>query len=326
MRQTVDVGVKDAAGLLLGMDDIVIIAHINPDGDTLGCGFALWAGLSQLKKKVRMVCADAIPPMYGYLVDVYDEAVGEDGALTGKENIITVDTASPPQMGEYKTLSSDVVLAIDHHGSNKGYARYTLNREDWSSCAEIVYDLLVELGVDIDGYMASAIYTGISTDTGCFRYRNTTVNSHIVTVKLMNLGIDIEFLNRVLFETKSREFLELQKMALESLSFFFEGRVAVITITQEMLKQSGAKEEDVSHISSIPRSVEGVEVGLVFREQPDDRVKCSVRTTSLVDASKICGLFGGGGHHGAAGFKCSGQIEDIRALAVRAAIKELKKA
>ncbi|MCL2539593.1 MAG: bifunctional oligoribonuclease/PAP phosphatase NrnA, partial [Oscillospiraceae bacterium] len=272
--------------------------------------------------KVRVACADDIPLLYGYLTDKYEETYEGDDAFSYKL-VVTVDAASPEQLGRLMDLCDSVALSIDHHASNTGYASKTLLDEDSASCAEIVYYLLLELSVKIDGYIAAALYTGVSTDTGCFRFRNTTMDSHRVAAELIGCGIDLAFLNRVLFETRSRGLISLQCQVMGSLEYYGDGKIAAVTITKEMMSSSGAKEEDMSSISPIPRSIEGVEVGITFRELENGLVKCSVRTTKLIDASKICMLFGGGGHHGAAGFMCTGEMDDIKTAVIRAVIVEL---
>lgn len=316
------INLKDAGLLVRDMDRILIVIHRDPDGDAIGCGFALWAGLTQIGKSARVACSDAIPALYAYLTDCYDAAHPKEETFT-HEHIVTVDTASPSQLGSFSDISDSVSLSIDHHSSNTGYAAATLLVDESASCAEIVYDLLLELGVKTDRYIAAALYTGISTDTGCFRYRNTTAKSHKITAELIDSGIDLAYLNRVHFETRSRGLVSLQRMVLGSLEYYCGGRVAVVTITKEMMLSSGAEEEDMSSISPIPRSIEGVDVGLTIRELDNGLIKCSVRTTAHANASKICSAFGGGGHHGSAGFQCSGNMGDVKAAVIRVVMGEL---
>ena len=317
------IDVKAAASLLLGMDDVLIIMHRDPDGDAVGSGFALWAGLTQLGKNARIVCEDRVPDMYEYLSERYRGALSESPPFSHR-HMVTVDAASSEQLGSYGERSGEVDLAVDHHASNTGYARKTLLCSDSASCSEIVYHLLSEMRIQVDEYIASALYTGISTDTGCFRFRNTTAESHRITAKLIESGFDLGLLNRILFETKSKSVLSLQRMVLGSLEYYDGGRIAAVTITREMMLSSGAKEEDMSNISPIARSVEGVEVGLTFRELEGGFIKCSVRTTALADASMICALFGGGGHHGSAGFQCTGDMNEVKGAVIGAVIGELE--
>ena len=321
MSDTVSIDVHGAAEMLAGMDEIIILTHRNPDGDTLGSGYALWAGMMQKNINARVVCANEIHPMYDYLTSIHNEICNSPiDFSTGK--IISIDTAAPSQLGVYEKLSGDIILSIDHHGSNTGYASFTLLDEHAASCAEIIYDILLALEADIDKYIASALYTGISTDTGCYRYRNTTARSHSITAKLIERGIDLAFLNKTLFETRSRNGLSLQKMALDSLDFYYHDRIVVITLTRDMVNKAGASEEDMSQINQIPRSIEGVEAGIVLRQLDSGMVKGSIRTSGLIDASKVCAVFSGGGHRGAAGFECSGDIVDVKMAVVHAVIAE----
>ena len=157
------------------------------------------------------------------------------------------------------------------------------------------------LGVEVDANMALALYTGISTDTGCFRFSNTTAKTHRIGADLIELGIDSAEINRVMFETKSRIRVELERMALDAMQFHFDDRCAVIVITREMYEKTGCKDEDLEGITSIPRSIEGVIVGVTLREREQGGFKISVRTYPPVDAAEICKRVGGGGHIRAAG-------------------------
>lgn len=324
MGQKTAVNVKEAAALLERMDDILIVTHRSPDGDTLGSGFALWAGLLRLGRRVRVICPNEIPKMYDYLSGVHDELYKGDESVQFS-HVVSVDTATPALMGRLREKYESVVdLSIDHHGSNSFYAKSTLVEPDFASCAEVVYEVLCRLGVDIDVYIASALYTGISTDTGCYKYQNTTANSHAVTSKLIEKGIDLAFLNRVLFDTRSRAELSLERAALDTLEFFYHDKIAMMTVSDDMMRLAGATEQDISGITPLPCSVEGVEAGITLRELPNGNVKGSVRSARVVDASKVAEQFGGGGHHGAAGFECSGDLLDIKTLAVRAVIAQLQ--
>ena len=321
MRHGSNTDIAKAAKLLKNVDNVEILMHRNPDGDTVGCAFALWAALDSLGKRVKVGCIDEIPTMYSYLTIVYDAMVKDFIPTT----FITVDSATLSQLGDYRKFSETYFLNIDHHGdSNSLYAENNLVDDSYASCAEIVYEVIKEMGVSIDTFIASAIYTGVSTDTGCFKYRNTTSNSHLVTAELLKSGMDLAMLNRVLFESKTKEFLALQQMALSSLRFFFNDRIAVTTVTREMFIKAGANDEDMVNISPIAKAIQGVEVGLTFRETAKGTIKCSVRSSPAVDASSICKQFGGGGHHGSAAFEVTGDITDVETLAIKAVIAALE--
>ncbi len=312
--------VNEASALLKQQDNILIITHKNPDGDTLGCGYALWGALTRLGRRVKVVNSDDIPHKYSYLYSVHDKT-----AVDFKpEFVIAVDIATPDLVGKpYQELCRNADLCIDHHGTNTMYAKKTVVDAESASCCEIMTRVIDELGVKLDDYIASALYTGLITDTGCFRQRNTTVDSHLLAARLMNTGIDWQELNRIHFEQKSKSRLMLEQLAVANMDFTLDNRVAIITITQDMMKLTGAVPGDVEGITPIARSIEGVEVGVTLRQLESGNWKCSLRTHN-VDAAAICAQFGGGGHFGAAGFECSGEPDDIKTMLVNA-IKEVLK-
>jgi phosphoesterase RecJ-like protein len=258
--------------------------------------------------------------MYSYLTELYDL----QSQTFSPSVVISVDAGSLSQLGDFMNPCEGILLSIDHHDSNTMYASYNLVDSSYASCCEIVYELIDTLSVKLDEYIASAIYTGVSTDTGCFKYRNTTANAHYVTARLIETDIDLGMLNRVLFESKTKEFLQLQQLAIASLKFYLDDKIAVTTVTRDMFELSGAVEEDMTNISPLARAIDGVEVGLTFRETPKGSIKCSVRSSDKVDASAICRLFGGGGHKGAAAFECTGDMTEIQTKTIDTVISFLK--
>lgn len=306
---------REAAALLLANDDILIITHKNPDGDTLGSGFALYAALAQKGKRAAVVCSGELPKKYARLLAGYiaDEAASA-AILKSPGYVVTVDTASTSLIGlEYLELGKNADLCIDHHATNSRYAKNTLVDAKKASCSEIILAVLDEMGAELTEYIAECIYTGISTDTGCFKFRNTTAGCHRDAARMIERGIDMAEINRIMFEQKSRARIELERRALAEMQFYLGDQVAVITITQDMIGRAGATDSDIEGLTSLPRSIEGVEVGVTMRETKTERCKVSVRTLHI-DAAKICERFGGGGHFGAAGFECTGEFANIKHL------------
>ena len=161
--------------------------------------------------------------------------------------------------------------------------------------------MIATLGVEITPVIADCIYTGLSTDTGCFRYSNVTPETLELAADMLRSGANFDDINRVMFETKTKTYLKLEALVLDSLELLFGGRCALVTITQEMFRQSGSNETECDGIASLPRKIEGVSVGLTLREREDGSFKVSVRTYAPYDASAICAKMGGGGHARAAG-------------------------
>lgn len=296
------IDVKKCASLLKEFDGFLILSHRNPDGDTLGSAFALKRALDLLGKKSMVRCNDEIHPKFSYLWD------GLQNNDITYDKIIAVDVADSKLLGaDFEAKYGDkVFLCIDHHMSNREYAENLL-LEDKAAAAAVIYDVICELGVEITPEMASCVYTGLATDTGCFMFSNTTPETHRIAAQVMEKGADYTNINRLMFETKTFSYMKLEQMAVSSIETYFDGRVAMMTLTQEMFKESGSSESECDGIASLPRKIEGVNIGVTIREQRDGKYKVSLRTIEPYDAAKICANFGGGGHNRAAGceFDCS---------------------
>lgn len=280
---------------LLGNDSFAVLCHKSPDGDTLGSAFALVFGLRKLGKKAKVISPDPIPSKYSYITDHYrDEAFEE-------KTVIAVDVADTKLLGCCEEgYGERVDLCIDHHPSNKDYAKITLLDGEAAATTQIIYRVLCELGVELDGCIASCIYTGLSTDTGCFRYPNTQPETHRVAALMMENGAEAAMINRLMFETKSRARLSVEREVFKNMQFFLDGRCAVAFVTRDLLDKTGIADDELDGFAAMTRQIEGVCVGVFLREVQNG-FKASVRTGDEVDASAVCKRFGGGGHFRAAG-------------------------
>ena len=295
-----------AAEVLLAADNILILTHRRPDGDTAGCAGALCTALRKIGKNAFVADNKGITRRYASLIVPY--APAEDYV---PDFIVSVDCADrgmiAPEMQQY---ADRVDLAIDHHRSNDGFGKDNLIIPERAACAEIVLDVIEEMGITLDRVIAEGIYVGASTDTGCFKFSNTTSNTHLVAAKCLDAGVDGGEINRALFETKSRPRYEIERMLFSTMQFFKDGRIAAAIITNEAKRTTGADWDDLDAIAGIPRQIEGVEVGLTLTELDEGGTKLSVRTTKEMDASAICQLLGGGGHIRAAGATLHCTIEE----------------
>ena len=295
---------NEAVGLLRQRENILILTHVNPDGDTLGSGFALLKALRNMGKRARLINADPIPSKYAYLY----EDIGEDDFT--EEFVVSVDVAERKLLGSLCDEYADKVdLSVDHHESSRTFAKKTYCESDSASCCEIIYQLIKAMGTDITKEIADCIYTGMSTDTGCFKYSNVTPRTHRIAAELIQTGADHSRINIRMFETKTMGDFMLQKMCLDTLEIYGEGKVAVITVTKDMLSQCGVDKSALDAIKPITRQIEGVEIGITVKEENDGKVGISVRTGENYDASAICAHFGGGGHVRAGGCEIKGTVE-----------------
>ena len=319
MKMRIDIA--RAAELLRENDDILVLCHAHPDGDTLGCGYALMHMLQLLGKRCRLECADEIAPKYSFML----EGLADCGDFEPKF-ITAVDVADIKLLSDASAekYGGRVDLCIDHHGSNTEYAKAFCVDASAAACAEMLCPLADELGVEITPAIANCLYTGISTDTGCFKFSNTTARTHILAARLMECGANVPEINRVFFETKSLSYVKLERFALDSLKMYFGGQCAVITVTQEMFAKSGSNDSETDAIPGLSRQIEGVKAGVTIKESKDGTFKISVRTHAPIDASEICRPLGGGGHVRAAGCRIRGSRDEAEKLILEQVEKALK--
>ncbi len=302
------ISVKECAGILREKDNILILTHANPDGDTLGSGFALCRALMKIGKICAVINADDIPKKYNYLFDDIVEIKFKP------DYVVAVDVATVKLLGgleeQYK-----IDMCIDHHSTNTEYANLLL-LEDAPAACQIMYEVVLALGVEVDKKIADCLYTGLTTDTGCFRYDSTTAQTYRVAADLIDAGADNGRINRIMFETKSKTYARLERLAIESMRFYEHERVAVITVTQEMFQLTGSNAQETEGLAPLTRQIEGVEIGITIQERPDGTCKASIRTFESVNAAELAACFGGGGHAQAAGCKFDCDVKEARRLLV----------
>lgn len=312
--------IEQAANTLLMHDNILILTHHFPDGDTLGSGFALCRALLSLGKKARTCVVGELPKKFRYLCE------GMQQLEFDEDFICSVDIADENLLGtEKEKYEGRIALCIDHHGSNTLYAKESLVDSTAAATSEIIVKIIRRMGALVTQEIADCIFTGITTDTGCFRYTNTTAQSFRIAAEMVECGAHSAEINRVMFDTKSRARLEIERMVLDSMEFFAQGRCALICITRKMIDESGAENDELEGLASLPRQVEGVFIGITLRERRDGAYKVSLRTTDGYDASKLCALFGGGGHAAAGGCTIDGPLENAKQKIVEAACAALSR-
>lgn len=302
-----EIGLLEIVSILQQHDNFHILTHKSPDGDTLGSAFALCLALQRMSKKAKVLCSDEIPEKYDFLSkNVLVQNFEPD-------YIISVDLADLQLLGRnLQVYEGKIDLCIDHHPSNKQFAKNWYIDGASAATAEIIYELFKILNVDIDVDLANCIYTGVATDTGCFRHTNTTARTHRIAADMMLLGAEAFKINKIMFDTKSKARINLEKIAFASMELFCDDKCAIISYSNEELALLNASDSDFDGISALPRQVEGVLVGVLVKEKEPGVFRVSVRTDDAIDASKICENFGGGGHKNAAGCTFNGVIEDVK--------------
>lgn len=311
--------IEQAAEWLRKRDNFLILTHIRPDGDTVGCAAALCEGLRALGKTAyALQNPDLTADFTSYLPPCY----APDGFEP--DFVVSVDVASlgllPKNAAPYRER---IDLAIDHHPSNEGFSRDGLCL--YSECAatgEIIFQILSRFGdTVITPACATALYCAVATDTGCFVYDNTTAQTHEIAALLMKSGADYKTVNKRHFRTKSRARIALESAVLSSIEYRDEGRIAVVTLTQAFLRSINATEDDLDSIASLSGTIEGVDCALTVRELADGQSKISLRTGARVNATNVCRQLGGGGHAQAAGATLSCPLDEAKRRALDAIAK-----
>ena len=305
--------VQEAAARLRQMDNVLLLTHVRPDGDTIGSAAALCQALRDMGKTAYLLYNPEITDTYAPYAAPYWASEG-----FVPEHIVSADIAAlnllPDNAAAY---ASRVELTIDHHGSQEFFAAETCLDADAAACGEIIYRVIRELTA-VTPAIALLLYVAISTDTGCFVYANTTADTHRIAAELLETGIDVGPVNKVLFRTKSKTRLAMEARMVADMELYDGDRVVVMSIPLSLRRELHATEADIEELSSLAALVEGTDCGITLRELKPGKVKLSLRTGPRVDACAVCQRLGGGGHTAAAGATVDGTLEDAKALILKA--------
>jgi phosphoesterase RecJ-like protein len=300
------------ADLIKRSTSFLITSHIDPDGDSVGCQLAISSFISRLSKFIKVVSEDSIPAAYSFLE-------GSDRVLTHPtepcEVAIVVDCSSLDRVGWVEDIVKQcpVVVNIDHHKSNQSFGHHNLVDTKAGACGEIVYSLLQLFDQELERAEAEALYTAILSDTGCFRFPTTTSDTLMIAAGLLRLGVRPSDVASEIFWNRSSEGLRMLGNALSTIEVTNGGKVATMEVTQGMYLETGAASRDTEGFANYPRSISGVEVGILLREVSDQAFRVSLRSNEGFDVDGIAKSFGGGGHATAAGFRIEGSLESIKA-------------
>ena len=303
-----NITIQEIAKKLSENKDILLLCHVHPDADTLGSAFALKDVLEAAGHTVNVVCADHVPKRLQFICDMKTSLSEEECRGFKPTLTVSVDTAEPALLGRYSSKVNDGIdIKIDHHPSGSEYAKYNYIDGQSGATGEIVYEIICELERIFASSMtrtaATKLFAAISSDTGCFKYSNVTSKTMKIAAALIDAGADNTDVCYRLFEIKSVSEVVAERIMLNNLKIYRSGTVAVVTVTNEMKEESGITDEDLGNISAELRRIEGIQLGIMIRQNPDipTSYKISMRSGSMVSASSLCALFGGGGHERAAG-------------------------
>lgn len=304
---------SECAKTLAAMDQVLILTHVRPDGDTLGCAAALCQALRDLGKNAALLPNPEITSTYAPYVASY--WAGEDFHAA---HVISTDVAAIDLLPENAAAYRErIELAIDHHPSYGGFAKESCVIPEAAAAGEILYDIIRQM-TDITPAIALLLYIAVSTDTGCFVYANTTANTHRVAAALLDTGIDYRTVNKNLFRTKSRVRMAMEARMASNMELYDDNRLVVMSIPLSLRQEMHATEADIEELSSLAAQVEGTDCGVTLRELSPNRWKLSLRTGPRVNATNACALLGGGGHKAAAGATLQGTYEEVRAAVLHA--------
>lgn len=299
-----NVTLKEIAEKLKQSHNILLICHVRPDGDTLACAFALKEVLENMGKKAVCTSSDRVADRLAFLCTDTLYLPDEIPSDFVPSLVMTVDVASNSMLGNCKKLLSLAPsVKLDHHEPLEQYADYNYADPKSASCSEMVFDLIYLMEEKLPDKVCELLYAGISFDTGCFKHSNVTSGTHAKASYLTSRGVDTALINQKLFGNKTIKELEALRLAYNSLTFFADGRLAVICITNEMRKEKGLSEDDIADLAQIPIEIEGVLLGATIKEKGDapGHFKVSMRSRPGINAANACKRLGGGGHICAAG-------------------------
>lgn len=311
------------AGILKSSPDVLIVCHVGPDGDCLGGALALALGCEALGIRATVGSADGVPEAFATLP-------GADRVLTvppsGRPTVgVAVECSSLERAGSFQAAlaESRTLINVDHHLSNTGYGNVVYWDTTAAAVGEQIHDILRAMGVRLTEAMAQCLLTAIVTDTGSFRFPNTTARTLRLAADLMDLGASVHAVVERVYETRTAGALRLTGAALRELTLSADGRIAWTVVTPQMVESAGANTEDTTGLVGMLRQIRGVKMAFLFEVTPTG-IRVAIRSREPVRSHVVAEAFGGGGHRGAAGFTAQGELDDVIARTLAEAEKELR--
>lgn len=308
---------ENAKSFIMSQNRFLVVSHVSPDGDAIGSTLAVGAMLAQLGKSAVMANEGEAPLKFAMLEghgDILNYGISHSAGSRPKfDCVIAVDCADYQRIGLVREWFPHQVplLNIDHHPTNDSYGSVNVVRSSAAATAEVLYDLAAVLGIAWTRPLADCVYTGLLTDTGGFRYSNTTPQVLQIASEMLKYGVDGNDLADQLLEKLTYSHVMVLQKALAKLAFSEDKRIAWMSVSLEEVKEAGADNGDLEGLVNYPRNIEGVEVGLFFKQAETDKWKVSFRSAGLADVAAIAQKFGGGGHVRAAGCTVTGTLEQV---------------
>jgi len=306
---------------LKNSNHIIIASHKDPDGDAIGSLIAMGLALEALNKNITLYNESPIPSAYRFLPSV-ERIVRQIKGTNTYDTAIILDCADFQRIGKLSSVISKipVIINIDHHITNTIFGNFNLI--DTSACAAtvIIYNLLKEMALPINSAIATSIYTGILTDTGSFRFSNTTKSAFAICEKMVEAGVDPYNVAMHVYGRYSLGQIKLLNMALESIEISDNGKMSMMILTKNMIDETGTRPEDIHGLINYAKSIENIKIAALIHELSHN-YHVSLRSDGTVDVAMIAGSFGGGGHNRAAGFSIESTLSDIKTQMLNIAVE-----
>lgn len=302
---------------------VLISVHKNPDGDALGSQIGLMVALEKLGKKVTAHNLDPVPEIYRFLPQASRVKTGRP--VQGAYDALVVLDSDPPRTGLFDDgYPAKTLINVDHHMTNSRIWPLTWLDPDASATGEMIYTMVTRLGVPLDREIALCLYTAILTDTGSYRYSNTTSKCMRISADLLDTGADPWLVTENVYESFAYKRIKFLGQVLSDMARSEDGRIAWVVITDELYRASGTSAEDTENFINFVRSVKGVEVAVLFRQTAPAQYKVSFRSKGRADVAVVATMFGGGGHKNAAGCVVEGTADEIIGTVIGAVSRSLQ--
>lgn len=314
------------AGILKKKSSIAIMSHVMPDGDSIGSMLTLFNVLKSLGKKVDVYSSDAAPETFSFLPGYDFIKYCDDITDDIYEVTAVLDCGSLERTGKCSKIAekSGVTINIDHHGTNSLFADLNLVDTNASSTGELIYQIIKLMGVDISKDEGACLYTAILTDTGGFRYSNTTSMTHEITGDLINTGIDFGRIHELIYNNYKYQDIKLMGRVLSNIELICNGRASYIQLLKNDIKDMDLENLNTSDFINYARDINGVEAAIFVKEVEEGEYKVSFRSKHIVDVKKICEKYNGGGHIRAAGCTITGSLPEVKQSIINDLEKALK--
>lgn len=306
-------------------ENIILTAHVNPDGDSIGSTLALANFIkNDMKKSVNIVIEDNIPSNFNFLPGI-ELIISKTEDIGVNYLLITLDCGNADRIALNKSIieNADYTINIDHHVTNTNFGDINFVDYDASSTGEVIYQLIDKMNYEISKEIATCIYVSMSTDTGSFKYTNTTSKTHAIASNLLKLGIDLETINIEIYQNRSLEKTKLLIAGMSRLTLLKNNTVGVVAIDSETLESCNAKIQDSELIVDFIRDIDVVNLACVVRPIDEHSSKVSLRSKKDIDVSKVALVFGGGGHAKAAGCTINSNVKEAKEIIINEILKYL---